>query len=65
MELLSFTSNEEGQRCGCNHYYSISNMFEETHQQISQLWAFAYDMDNMKARCWYANNFLFSCFTTA
>ncbi|MGO3785530.1 type I-E CRISPR-associated protein Cse1/CasA [Pseudoalteromonas sp. KG3] len=58
-ELLSFTSNEEGQRCAAvvNHYYSISNMFEETHQQISQLWAFAYDMDNMKARCWYANNF--------
>lgn len=58
-EMLSYTSDEEGQRCAkvVNHFYTISNMFEQKYQSTPQLWVFAYDMDNMKARCWYSNHF--------
>ena len=62
-DQLTFSSNTEGQQCAAvvDHFYKICDMFNEPHNQIPQLWVFGYDMDNMKARCWYSSNFpLFS-----
>lgn len=62
-EQLTFSSDSEGQQCAAvvKHFYRISGMFNKPHHQIPQLWAFGYDMDNMKARCWYSSHFpLFS-----
>jgi CRISPR system Cascade subunit CasA len=62
-EQLTFSSDVDGQRCAAvvAHFYDISGMFAKQHNQIPQLWVFGYDMDNMKARCWYSNHFpLFS-----
>lgn len=62
-EQLVFSSKVEGQLCATvvDHFNKISAMFNEAHHQIPQLWVFGYDMDNMKARCWYSSHFpLFS-----
>jgi CRISPR system Cascade subunit CasA len=58
-EQLTFSSDAEGQGCAAviEHFYDISNMFTTQHNQIPQLWVFGYDMDNMKARCWYSSYF--------
>ena len=35
------------------HYQTLANEFPELSEQGMRLWCFGYDMDNMKARCWY------------
>ncbi|MDV5390941.1 type I-E CRISPR-associated protein Cse1/CasA [Shewanella xiamenensis] len=46
------------QRCASvvAHFYAVSDMFAEAKRAIPQLWVFGYDMDNMKARCWYSSS---------
>jgi CRISPR system Cascade subunit CasA len=58
-EQLTFSSDAEGQHCArvVKHFYEISNIFTEKQTLVPQLWVFGYDMDNMKARCWYSSHF--------
>ena len=55
-DLLTLTSNTDGQRCAtaAAYYQTIAEYIKEDHSEKPRLWAFAYDMDNMKARCWYS-----------
>ncbi|TVL29259.1 type I-E CRISPR-associated protein Cse1/CasA [Shewanella xiamenensis] len=55
---LTYTSDNDGQRCASvvDHFYAVFDMFAEKQRSIPQLWVFGYDMDNMKARCWYSSS---------
>lgn len=55
---LTYTSDTDGQRCASvvDHFYAVFDMFAEKQRSIPQLWVFGYDMDNMKARCWYSSS---------
>lgn len=55
---LTYTNDAEGQRCASvvDHFYTVSDMLAETQSAIPRLWVFGYDMDNMKARCWYSTS---------
>ncbi|AWK40689.1 type I-E CRISPR-associated protein Cse1/CasA [Photorhabdus laumondii subsp. laumondii] len=55
-DALVFTSHESGQRCApvVSHFYSLCCHFAELRRVMPRLWVFGYDMDNMKARCWYS-----------
>lgn len=55
-DALTLTSVQEGQRCAdvVSHYEDIIDDFVDYQSQVARLWAFAYDMDNMKARGWYS-----------
>lgn len=55
-DALTLTNDNEGQCCAqvVEHFYDIERDFEERMSQVPRLWIFGYDMDNMKARCWYS-----------
>jgi len=55
--VLLYSSSEGSQRCAKNiqHYYELCSGFPVMQAEFPRLWAFAYDMDNMKARGWYSN----------
>lgn len=55
-DALTLTSDDKSQKCSVtvSHFYSLCRDFTDIQSEIPQLWAFAYDMDNMKARGWYS-----------
>ncbi|ETS29557.1 type I-E CRISPR-associated protein Cse1/CasA [Photorhabdus temperata] len=55
-DTLVFSNHERGQRCApvVSHFYSLCRDFAELQSAMPYLWVFGYDMDNMKARCWYS-----------
>ncbi|WP_372740049.1 type I-E CRISPR-associated protein Cse1/CasA [Neptunomonas sp.] len=55
-DALTFSSDVEGQKCALvvQYYSHICSLFPEMHSEVPRLWVFGYDMDNMKARCWYS-----------
>jgi CRISPR system Cascade subunit CasA len=57
LSFLLYSSSEIGQKCAQNiqHYYHLCSGFPVLKSESPRLWAFAYDMDNMKPRGWYSN----------
>lgn len=57
-DVLTLTSKSEGQACALvvSHFYEICRDFTDVQSEVPRLWAFGYDMDNMKARGWYATS---------
>ncbi|WDE04939.1 type I-E CRISPR-associated protein Cse1/CasA [Thalassomonas viridans] len=57
-DVMTFSSEQQGQFCALavSHFYQLTNMFLEGESRLPRLWAFGYDMDNMKARCWYSSS---------
>lgn len=55
-DVLTLSSDAEGQHCArvVSHFNELVDDFAERQTQTPRLWAFAYDMDNMKARGWYS-----------
>ncbi|MGO3346254.1 MAG: type I-E CRISPR-associated protein Cse1/CasA [Marinomonas sp.] len=56
-DALNFSSTELAQSCAAvmTHFQHIAPNYPGALKHIRpRLWAFAYDMDNMKARCWYS-----------
>jgi CRISPR system Cascade subunit CasA len=51
---LMFQDQDNGDRAArvVNHFYQEKEAYLDTEKQLN-LWCFGYDMDNMKARCWY------------
>jgi CRISPR system Cascade subunit CasA len=56
-DALTFNSDVEGQQCALviRHYSEICAGFKEYSCEYPCVWVFGYDLDKMKARCWYAN----------
>jgi CRISPR system Cascade subunit CasA len=56
-DALTFNGKESGQQCAfvVSHFNTICEGFTDMQSEIPRLWVFAYDMDNMKARCWYSS----------
>lgn len=56
-DALTFSSDAEGQQCALviRHYSGVCAGFKEYSSEYPCVWVFGYDMDNMKARCWYTN----------
>lgn len=54
-DVLTLTASEQGQQTSLNieHFYYINQRKKETLGYLPRLWCSGYDMDNMKARCWY------------
>jgi CRISPR system Cascade subunit CasA len=57
-DTLTFSSKESGQQCASvvSHFSALCEGFADIQSEIPRLWVFAYDMDNMKARCWYSSS---------
>ncbi|WP_420554130.1 type I-E CRISPR-associated protein Cse1/CasA [Neptuniibacter marinus] len=57
-DALTLTSQESGQECAqvVKHFYTLSDDFIGRQSEVPRLWAFGYDMDNMKARGWYSTS---------
>jgi CRISPR system Cascade subunit CasA len=57
-DALTFNSKESGQQCALvvSHFNTLCEGFTDMQSEIPRLWVFAYDMDNMKARCWYSSS---------
>lgn len=55
-DSLALSSEAEGLHCASviRHFYSLCNNYPTLMGYYPRLWAFGYDMDNMKARCWYS-----------
>lgn len=56
-DVLSFSSGPHAQKCAAvvSHFEVLSKHYRKALKQVrSRLWVFGYDMDNMKARCWYS-----------
>ncbi|CAQ82799.1 MULTISPECIES: type I-E CRISPR-associated protein Cse1/CasA [Photorhabdus] len=55
-DILVFSHRDRGQRCApvVSHFYALCRDFTELQSVMPRLWVFGYDMDNMKARCWYS-----------
>lgn len=55
-DVLTYSSNEQGQHCASvvSHFSSLCTDFTQLQSDTPRLWVFGYDMDNMKARCWYS-----------
>jgi len=55
---LVFASNKKGQACArvVSHFYTLVDGFSGSMSEVPRLWAFGYDMDNAKARGWYATS---------
>ncbi|MBS9442878.1 type I-E CRISPR-associated protein Cse1/CasA [Photorhabdus heterorhabditis] len=55
-DVLVFSHSDKGQRCALvvSHFYALCRDFAELQNVMPRLWVFGYDMDNMKARCWYS-----------
>jgi CRISPR system Cascade subunit CasA len=55
-DALTFSSEAEGQKCAevVKYYSHICSRFTDIYSEVPRLWVFGYDMDNMKARCWYS-----------
>jgi CRISPR system Cascade subunit CasA len=56
-DVLSFSSDTQAQKCAAvvSHFEVLSKHYRKALKQVrSRLWVFGYDMDNMKARCWYS-----------
>ncbi len=55
-DLLTLTNESAGQRCAktVHNYQTIIELMDAPPSKQPRLWAFAYDMDNMKPRCWYS-----------
>ncbi|MEE4356836.1 MAG: type I-E CRISPR-associated protein Cse1/CasA [Desulfococcaceae bacterium] len=51
--LVVNTENSKMQPAMILHHYYEDKQDEITEVRQARLWAFGYDMDNMKARCWY------------
>lgn len=56
-DALTFSSDAEGQQCALviSHYSEICQGFKDYTSEFPRVWVFGYDMDNMKARCWYTS----------
>ncbi|MFT7314891.1 MAG: CRISPR system Cascade subunit CasA [Paraglaciecola sp.] len=56
-DALTFNGKESGQQCASviSHYNTLWEGFADMQSEMPRLWVFAYDMDNMKARCWYSS----------
>jgi CRISPR system Cascade subunit CasA len=54
-DFLTLTDAEQGQQASLNveHFYYVNRRKEESLGFLPRLWCSGYDMDNMKARCWY------------
>lgn len=54
---LTLTDDSRGQQCATvvSHFYDICDLLDSELGLVPRLWAFGYDMDNMKARGWYAS----------
>lgn len=52
---LTLTDTEQGQLGSLNveHFYYLNRRNKEALGEVPRLWCSGYDMDNMKARCWY------------
>ncbi|WP_075187559.1 type I-E CRISPR-associated protein Cse1/CasA [Teredinibacter haidensis] len=55
-DVLTLTDSDSGQQCAIvvRHFYSVCELLEQQQSEVPRLWAFGYDMDNMKARGWYS-----------
>jgi CRISPR system Cascade subunit CasA len=55
-DALTFSCKDVGQECALvvSHFYTLCEGFAALHSEMPRLWVFGYDMDNMKARCWYS-----------
>jgi CRISPR system Cascade subunit CasA len=56
-DALSFSSDSAAQHCALvvSHFEAVSYHNRRLFKDIRpRLWVFGYDMDNMKARCWYS-----------
>nr|WP_314266960.1 type I-E CRISPR-associated protein Cse1/CasA [uncultured Moellerella sp.] len=59
-DYLVYSEDEYGQKTALNvAFYSqvLHELIGEKMDSPPQIWAFGYDMDNMKARCWYSASF--------
>lgn len=56
-DSLTLSSDKEGQQCAwvIEHFSALLDEFAEYQSETPRLWVFGYDMDNMKARCWYSS----------
>ncbi|MDO6581493.1 type I-E CRISPR-associated protein Cse1/CasA [Photobacterium sp. 2_MG-2023] len=56
-DSLTLSSAQEGLHCAqvVSHFYELGYDCREMIGDYPRLWAFGYDMDNMKARGWYAS----------
>ncbi len=57
-DALTLTSESNGQKCALvvSHFYKICYDFVDVQSEVPNLWVFAYDMDNMKARGFYTTS---------
>ncbi|WP_245759098.1 type I-E CRISPR-associated protein Cse1/CasA [Xenorhabdus koppenhoeferi] len=55
-DSLTFSENNEGQEAArvVDHFGKLNDYIEDEQSNRPHLWAFGYDMDNMKARGWYS-----------
>ncbi|MEP3350910.1 MAG: type I-E CRISPR-associated protein Cse1/CasA [Marinomonas sp.] len=55
-DVLTFSSSESAQKCAkaISHFENIAFNTKTFRQVRPRVWVFGYDMDNMKARCWYS-----------
>ncbi|MBD2783308.1 type I-E CRISPR-associated protein Cse1/CasA [Xenorhabdus sp. DI] len=55
-DSLTFSDNKEGQEAArvVDQFNLINDYFADQQHALPRLWAFGYDMDNMKARGWYS-----------
>ena len=55
---LTLADDKEGDRAALVvRKYSEQRAYELKIQSVARLWCFGFDMDNMKARCWYDHTF--------
>lgn len=57
-DALTFSSSPTAQNCAkaISHFETVSFNYRKAFKQVRpRIWAFGYDMDNMKARCWYSS----------
>ncbi|CDG16300.1 type I-E CRISPR-associated protein Cse1/CasA [Xenorhabdus doucetiae] len=59
-DSLTFSDNKEGQEAArvVDHFNLLNDYFADKQHSLLRLWAFGYDMDNMKARGWYSASLL-------
>lgn len=50
--ILHDQDNGDGAAKVIQHFYQVKERYLDSGKQL-RLWCFGYDMDNMKARCWY------------
>jgi len=54
---LALQDNENGDKAAEIVQFFNHERGRELHSAMASIWCFGYDMDNMKARCWYESRF--------